>query len=53
MPDESFRQRHQRSFMQRFAEGDTYGSLLALIVLAYTLMALVENTKWSRAIVER
>jgi hypothetical protein len=51
VPDESFRQRHQRSFMQRFAEGDTYGSLLALILVAYTLMALVENTKWSRTIV--
>lgn len=51
MPDESFRQRHQRSFMQRLAEGDTYGTLLILIVVAYTLMALVENTKWSRTIV--
>ncbi len=51
MADESFRKRHQRSFMQRLAEGDTYGTLLILIVVAYTLMALVENTKWSRTIV--
>ena len=51
MADESFRKRHQHSFMQRLAEGDTYGTLLILIVVAYTLMALVENTKWSRAIV--
>jgi hypothetical protein len=49
--DESFRKRHQRSFMARLVEGDTFGTLLILIVVSYTLMALVENTKWSRTIV--
>jgi len=35
----------------RLAEGDTYGTLLILILVAYTVMAIVEDTKWSRTIV--
>jgi hypothetical protein len=40
----------RRSFLTRFAEGDTYGTLLGLIVLAYMIMALVEDSKWARSI---
>jgi hypothetical protein len=36
--------------LRRLAEGDTYGTLLILIVVAYSVMALVENTKWARAV---
>lgn len=39
-----------RRGLTRLAEGDTYGTLLLLIIVAYTTMALVENTKWARAI---
>jgi hypothetical protein len=36
--------------LKRLAEGDTYGTLLILIIAAYAAMALLENTKWARAI---
>jgi hypothetical protein len=36
--------------LRRLAEGDTYGTLLLLIIAAYAAMALLENTKWARAI---
>ena len=39
-----------RKGLRRLAEGDTYGTLLILIVVAYAVMALVENTKWARAV---
>jgi hypothetical protein len=39
-----------RKGFTRLAEGDTYGTLLILIVVAYATMALVENTKWARAV---
>jgi hypothetical protein len=39
-----------RSFVSRLAEGDTYGTLMILIVVAYTVMALVEDSKWARSI---
>ena len=41
----------RRQYASRLAEGDTYGTLLILIVVAYTLMALVEESRWSHAIV--
>jgi Ion channel len=40
----------RRSYFSRLAEGDTYGTLLALIVLAYLIMAIVEDSKWARTI---
>lgn len=40
----------RRSFLSRFAEGDTYGTLLVLIIVAYTVMALVEDSKWARTV---
>jgi hypothetical protein len=40
----------RRSFLSRLAEGDTYGTLLILIVVAYLSLALFENTKWARTI---
>jgi hypothetical protein len=40
-----------RSYLSRLADGDTYGTLLVLIVLAYVLMAVVEDSKWARTIV--
>ncbi len=40
----------RRSFVARLAEGDTYGTLLVLIVAAYLIMALVEDSKWARTI---
>lgn len=40
-----------KSVAARLADGDSYGSLLILIVVAYATMAIVENTKWSRTIV--
>jgi hypothetical protein len=36
--------------LRRLAEGDTYGTLLILIIAAYSAMALLENTKWARVI---
>jgi hypothetical protein len=36
--------------LKRLAEGDTYGTLMILIVAAYAAMALLENTKWARAV---
>src|SRR5689334_16222116 len=39
-----------RKGLKRLAEGDTYGTLLILIIAAYSAMALLENTKWSRAV---
>jgi hypothetical protein len=41
----------RRSFLARLAEGDTYGTLLILIVVAYALMAVVEDTRWARTII--
>jgi hypothetical protein len=40
----------RRSFLARLAEGDTYGTLLILIIVAYVLMAVFENSKWARTI---
>ncbi len=40
----------RRSYMARLAEGDTYGTLLVLIVAAYVTMAVVEDSKWARTI---
>jgi hypothetical protein len=40
----------RRSYFSRLAEGDTYGTLLVLIVLAYVIMAVVEDSKWARTI---
>jgi hypothetical protein len=40
----------RRSFLSRLAEGDTYGTLLIFIVVAYVTMALFENTKWARTV---
>ncbi len=40
----------RRSYLSRLAEGDTYGTLLVLIVVAYVIMALVESSKWARTI---
>ena len=51
MTDLSHRKPHHRTFASRLAEGDTYGTLLILILVAYTVMAIVEDTKWSRTIV--
>lgn len=39
-----------RSFLSRLADGDTYGTLLVLIVAAYVIMAVVEDSKWARTI---
>jgi hypothetical protein len=36
--------------LKRLAEGDTYGTLLILIIVAYAAMALLENTKWARVV---
>jgi hypothetical protein len=36
------------TFRERLQHGDTYGLLLALILLGYVLMGLVDNTTWSR-----
>lgn len=41
----------RRSFLTRLAEGDTYGTLLLLILVAYTTMAVVEDTRWARTII--
>lgn len=51
MSDRSLRHPHHKSFATRFAEGDTYGTLLTLIVVAYILMAATEDSRWSRTIV--
>jgi hypothetical protein len=40
----------RRSYLARLAEGDTYGTLLILIIGAYLIMALTEDSKWSRTI---
>jgi hypothetical protein len=40
----------RRSLLARLAEGDTYGTLLILIVAAYLLLALTEDSKWSRTV---
>ena len=40
----------RRSYFSRLAEGDTYGTLLVLIVTAYVIMAVVEDSKWARTI---
>ncbi len=42
---------NRKSFATRFAEGDTYGTLLVLIVVAYVIMAVTEDSKWSRTAV--
>jgi Ion channel len=49
--DRSSRIPTHRSFASRLAEGDTYGTLLIFIIVTYVMMALVEDTKWSRTIV--
>ncbi len=38
------------SFARRLADGDTYGTLLILIIVTYCLMAVLEHSLWSRAI---
>jgi hypothetical protein len=40
----------RRGVLARLAEGDTYGTLLILIVAAYLILALTEDSKWSRTI---
>jgi hypothetical protein len=42
---------NHKTFAARFAEGDTYGTLLVLIVVAYVVMAVTEDSKWSRTVV--
>ena len=42
---------NRKRFATRFAEGDTYGTLLVLIVVAYVVMAATEDSKWARTIV--
>jgi hypothetical protein len=42
---------NRRSFATRLAEGDTYGTLLILIIFAYVVMAATEDSKWSRTAV--
>jgi hypothetical protein len=41
----------RKSAWERLIEGDTYGTLLILIVVAYAVMAATEDSKWSRTIV--
>jgi hypothetical protein len=41
----------RKSAWERLLEGDTYGTLMILIVVAYVVMAVTEDTKWSRTIV--
>jgi hypothetical protein len=41
----------RKSPWERLVEGDSYGTLMILIVVAYTVMAVTEDSKWSRAIV--
>ncbi|MGZ4798723.1 MAG: potassium channel family protein [Acidimicrobiia bacterium] len=41
----------RKSMWERLVEGDTYGTLLILIVVAYVVMAVTEDSKWSRTIV--
>ena len=40
-----------KSMWERLIEGDSYGTLMILIVVAYTVMAVTEDSKWSRTIV--
>lgn len=51
MSSRAARNPNRKTFATRFAEGDTYGSLLVLIVTAYITMAATEDSKWSRTIV--
>lgn len=41
---------NRKSFATRFAEGDTYGTLLVLIIVAYVVIAVTEDSKWARTI---
>jgi Ion channel len=41
----------RKTAWERLVEGDSYGTLMILIVVAYTVMAVTEDSKWSRAIV--
>jgi len=41
---------NRKSFASRFAEGDTYGTLLVLILAAYVILAATEDTKWARTV---
>jgi Ion channel len=41
----------RKSVWERLVEGDTYGTLLILIVVSYVAMAVTEDSKWSRTIV--
>ena len=50
MSDRRLHRPDYRRGLRRLAEGDTYGTLLILIVIAYAVMALVESTKWARLI---
>ena len=38
------------TFRERLQHGDTYGLLLALILLGYVVMGSTDNTRWSRAV---
>lgn len=41
----------RRSFGVRLAEGDSYGTLLILIMVTYLLMALLADTRWSQLVI--
>jgi len=40
----------REDFRERMREGDSYGLLLAAIVVTYTLMSVLEDRPWSRAL---
>jgi hypothetical protein len=41
----------RKTAWERLLEGDTYGTLLILIIVAYAVMAATEDSKWSRTVV--
>ena len=41
----------RRSFAVRLAKGDSYGTLLILIIVTYLLMGLLEDTRWSQLVI--
>ena len=51
MSDRTSAKPPRKKLRDRLAEGDTYGTLLILIVVAYVVMAVIEDSKWSRTIV--
>jgi hypothetical protein len=42
---------NRKSFATRVAEGDSYGTLLVMIIAAYIVMAATEDSKWARTAV--